>query len=74
MKCLRVATEIHKFVLVTLQFILYMYYQAFKSWSQFSNKDYPEQFCHYSGEPSDGETSVKRPILRKNWKKAQELA
>lgn len=47
-------------------------YQAFKCWSQFNNEEYPEKYCHFSGEPSNGETSVKRPILRKNWKKAQE--
>ncbi|GGG14692.1 phospholipase D family protein [Pontibacter amylolyticus] len=47
-------------------------YQAFKSWSQFGNEDYEERFCHYSGEPSNGETSVRRPILRKNWKQAQQ--
>ena len=48
-------------------------YQAFLSWSQFGNEEYPEKYCHFSGESSNGETSVKRPILRKNWKKAQEL-
>lgn len=48
-------------------------YQACKSWSQFGNEEYEERFCHYSGEPSNGETSVSRPILRKNWKKAQLL-
>lgn len=47
-------------------------YQAYKSWSQFGNEDYPEKYCHYSGEPSNGETSVKRPILYKNWKKAKQ--
>jgi hypothetical protein len=48
-------------------------YQAYKSWSQFGNEDYPEKYCHYSGEPSSGETSVKRPILYKNWKQAKQL-
>lgn len=48
-------------------------YQAFKSWSKFSDEKYAEKFCHYSGEPSNGETSVKRPILHKNWNKAQQL-
>ena len=47
-------------------------YEAFKSWSKFSDPDYPEKFCHYSGEPSNGETSVSRPILKKNWRKAKE--
>lgn len=48
-------------------------YEAYKRWSQYSDPDYAEKFCHFSGEPSNGETSVSRPILRKNWKKAQEL-
>lgn len=45
--------------------------EAFKSWSQFKNEDYEEKFCHYSGEPSNGETSMAKPILRKNWTKAK---
>ncbi|MBK0404646.1 phospholipase D family protein [Adhaeribacter sp. BT258] len=49
-------------------------YQSFQSWNQFGNENYPERFCHYSGEPSYGETSYSRPILNKNWKKAQQLA
>ncbi len=44
---------------------------AYKSWSKFGNEDFAEKFCHYSGEPSNGETSMRRPILRKNWKKTQ---
>ncbi len=44
---------------------------AYRTWRQFSNPDYPERFCHYSGEPSHGETSVGRPILRKNWSKSR---
>jgi hypothetical protein len=46
---------------------------AFKSWNKFGNADYPEKFCHFSGEQSNGETSVGRPILKKNWKKAKEI-
>lgn len=45
--------------------------EAFKSWEKFKNKEYPEKFCHYSGEPSNGDTSVGKPILRKNWSKAK---
>ena len=48
-------------------------YDAFKKWNEFGDPDYPEKFCHFSGEPSNGETSVSRPILRKNWKKAKEV-
>lgn len=50
-----------------------MSYDAFKSWSKYSDPDYAEKFCHFSGEPSNGETSVNKPILKKNWKKAQDL-
>ena len=49
-----------------------MSYDAFKSWSKYSDPDYSEKFCHFSGEPSSGETSVSRPIMKKNWKKAKE--
>lgn len=45
--------------------------EAYKSWSKYKNKEYPEKFCHFSGEPSDGETCFSRPILNKNWKKAK---
>lgn len=47
-------------------------YDAYKKWNEFSDPDYPEKYCHFSGEPSNGETSVSRPILKKNWKKAKE--
>lgn len=48
-------------------------YEAYKSWSQFGDPNYPEKFCHFSGEPSNGETCVAKPILYKNWKKAKEV-
>ncbi|MBK9105763.1 MAG: phospholipase D family protein [Saprospiraceae bacterium] len=47
-------------------------YEAFKKWNEYGDPEYPEKFCHFSGEPSNGETSVSRPILKKNWKKAKE--
>jgi hypothetical protein len=50
-----------------------MCYDAYKSWSKYGDSDYPEKFCHFSGEPSEGETSVDKPILKKNWKKAKEI-
>lgn len=50
-----------------------MSYDAFKSWSKYGDPDYAEKFCHFSGEPSHGETSVNKPILKKNWKKAKEI-
>lgn len=49
-----------------------MSYDAFKSWSKYGDPEYPEKYCHFSGEPSNGETSVSRPILKKHWKKAKE--
>jgi hypothetical protein len=49
-----------------------MCYDAFKSWSKYGDPEYAEKFCHFSGEQSFGETSVSRPILKKNWKKAKE--
>ncbi len=50
-----------------------MCYEAFKSWNKFGDPDYPEKYCHFSCESSNGETSVSRPILKKNWKKAKEI-
>jgi hypothetical protein len=46
-------------------------YAAFKEWNKYKDDLYPEKFCHYSGEPSNGQTSVKQPILKKNWAMAQ---
>jgi phosphatidylserine/phosphatidylglycerophosphate/cardiolipin synthase-like enzyme len=47
-------------------------YDAYKIWNEYGDPDYPEKFCHFSGEPSNGETCVSRPILKKNWKKAKD--
>ena len=49
-----------------------MSYDAYKSWSKYSDAEYPEKFCHFSGEPTSGETCVSKPILKKNWKMAKE--
>ncbi len=46
--------------------------EAYKSWSKYNNPNFPEKFCHFSGEPSNKETSLANPILSKNLKKAQE--
>lgn len=48
-------------------------YEAYKKWNEYADPDYSEKFCHFSGEASHGETTVNRPILKKNWKKAQEI-
>jgi hypothetical protein len=45
---------------------------AYNSWLKFKNEEYPEKYCHFSGEPSNGETSFAKPILKKNWQKAKE--
>lgn len=50
-----------------------MSYDAFKSWSKYSDPEYAEKYCHFSGEQSNGETSVSKPIMKKNWKKAKEM-
>jgi phosphatidylserine/phosphatidylglycerophosphate/cardiolipin synthase-like enzyme len=47
-------------------------YEAFKKWNEYGDADYPEKYCHFSGEDSNGQTSVSKPILSKNWKKAKE--
>lgn len=50
-----------------------MTYDAFKSWNKYGDPEYAEKFCHFSGESSNGQTSVSKPILGKNWKKAKEI-
>lgn len=49
-----------------------MNYEAFKMWNKYKDVDYSEKYCHFSGELSNGKTSVNKPILNKNWKKAKE--
>lgn len=48
-------------------------YDAYKKWNEYGDPDYPEKYCHFSGEESNGQTSVSKPILSKNWKKAKEI-
>lgn len=38
-------------------------YQAYRSWVSFGNENYPENFCHKTGKPSNGKTSMRKPIL-----------
>ena len=45
---------------------------AFRTWNKFGNEEYPEKFCHFSGETTNGETCYKKPILIKYWKQAKE--
>ena len=49
-----------------------MSFEAYKAWKKAGELECAEKFCHFSGEPSGGETSVAKPILKKNWKKAKE--
>lgn len=44
---------------------------AYQSWKKFSNNEYPEKYCHFSGELSKGETCFSKPILKQNWAKAK---
>ena len=48
--------------------------QGYYDWQELTDEDTcaPMNFCHFSGEPSEGETSFDYPVLRKNWKKAIE--
>lgn len=48
-------------------------YDAYLIWNQYGDPFYPEKYCHFSGELSHGETSVNKPVLNKNWKKAKEM-
>jgi phosphatidylserine/phosphatidylglycerophosphate/cardiolipin synthase-like enzyme len=48
-------------------------FESFQSWNKYGDETFPENFCHFSGEHSNGETSVEFPILKKNWKKAKEM-
>ena len=50
-----------------------MNYASFKKWDEHKNRNYPEKYCHFSGELSDKKTSMEKPILGKNWKKAKEV-
>ena len=47
--------------------------EAHKSWQRFGNESYAEHYCHFTGEPSAGQTSYAKPILKKNWSKAKEV-
>lgn len=47
--------------------------EAYQSWAKFGNEEYPEKYCHFSGEKSNGETSKAKPILRKNWSEAKKV-
>jgi len=46
---------------------------AYDIWKKYGDQNYPEKFCHFSGEVSNGETSFSKPILKKNWSKAKAI-
>ena len=50
-----------------------MAYASYKKWMDATGGDAkaPMKYCHFSGEASDGKTSVSRPILKHHWKAAQ---
>lgn len=37
--------------------------KSYRSWAQFGNMDYPEKFCHKTGQVSKGRTSMRNPTL-----------
>lgn len=39
--------------------------KSLSNWNQFRNKNYPEKYCHFSGEPSLGKTTYANPVLEK---------
>lgn len=47
--------------------------KAYEEWKKWGNLDYPEKYCHYSGELSYGKTSKARPVLYKYLDEAEEL-
>ncbi len=47
--------------------------EAYVQWAVIGKQDNPENYCHFSGEPSNGETSYARPILRKHWNRAKQV-
>lgn len=65
--CIRTGVEIPFDLLKPLS------YSAYKKWNEFADADYPEKYDHLTGEVSHGETSVNKPIMKKNWKKAKEI-
>lgn len=41
-------------------------YEEYLIWIQYENYDWPENYCHKTGEKSFGKTSMRNPILKKN--------
>lgn len=47
--------------------------EAYYTWASFGNPQYPEKFCHFSGEKSNGQTTFKIPFLNKYEREAIKL-
>jgi hypothetical protein len=45
--------------------------KAYESWLVYKNKLYKEKYCHYSGDSSNGETSMEKPVLSKYYSKVK---
>ena len=41
--------------------------EAYKIWAIWQNGDFAEQYCHFTGELSNGQTTKNFPVLSKNW-------
>jgi len=37
---------------------------AWKIWNEYGNVNFPEKYCHKTGQLSNGKTSMKNPILK----------
>ena len=46
---------------------------CFTSWDGWRDKEYPEEYCHFSGAKSDGTICFAKPILKENWKEAKRI-
>ena len=45
--------------------------KAYLEWAKYKNESYKENYCHFSGEKSNGQTSFAKPVLSKYWKEVK---
>ena len=45
--------------------------RAYLEWIKYKNETYKENYCHFSGEKSNGQTSFAKPVLAKYWKEVK---
>lgn len=62
--CIRTGIEIH------FNIDKPMCDEAWEEWCKIGDPDTPEKYCHYTGEESNGETSVRFPIKYENFQEA----